>query len=95
MNFYGQTLWSRQGSDAVELKGGGRVEFEAIESLRTRAGARWSNQSEGRNVQFYLGAAWEREHDGRARAKLEGSRMTVPQLKGDTALLETGFVLNP
>jgi outer membrane autotransporter protein len=95
LNLYGQTLWSRQGSDAVELKGDGRVKFDPIESLRTRAGVRWSSQNSNRTGQLYFGASWEREYDGKARAKLEGYRLTTPQLKGDTALLETGFVLNP
>jgi hypothetical protein len=42
-----------------------------------------------------LGAAWEREYDGKARASIHGHRLDTPDLKGDTAVLEAGFVLTP
>jgi hypothetical protein len=94
LKFYGQYLWSRQGSDTVRLSTGEPVKFEAVDSSRTRLGARWSH-SVSQNGQLYLGAAWEREYDGKAKASVHGYRLATPDLKGNTGILEAGFTLNP
>jgi outer membrane autotransporter protein len=92
LELYGQTLWSRQGSDTVRLTTGEPVKFAAVDSQRIRLGARW-NRAVNKNGKLYLGAAWEREHDGKARASIHGYRLATPDMKGDTGLVEAGFTL--
>ncbi|MDR3351608.1 MAG: autotransporter outer membrane beta-barrel domain-containing protein, partial [Zoogloeaceae bacterium] len=92
--FYGQYLWSRQGADSVTLSTGEPVKFAAVDSHRTRLGARW-NQAVTQHGQAYLGAAWEREYDGKAKASLHGYSLAAPTLKGNTTILELGFTLTP
>ncbi|MDR1646794.1 MAG: autotransporter domain-containing protein [Zoogloeaceae bacterium] len=94
IKLYGQVLWSRQGADTVRLSSGEPVKFQAVDSQRTRLGARW-NQRVSENGNLYLGAAWEHEYDGKAKASLHGYRLDTPKLKGDTEMLEAGFTLNP
>ncbi|MDR1646436.1 MAG: autotransporter outer membrane beta-barrel domain-containing protein, partial [Zoogloeaceae bacterium] len=94
LKLYGQYLWSRQGSDTVQLTTGEPVKFAAIDSHRTRLGARW-NQNIATSANLYLGAAWEHEYDGKAKASIHGHRLDTPELKGDTGMLEAGFTLNP
>ncbi|MDR2366208.1 MAG: autotransporter outer membrane beta-barrel domain-containing protein [Zoogloeaceae bacterium] len=94
LKLYGQYLWSRQGSDTVTLTTGEPVKFSAVDSQRTRLGARWS-RAVRENGNLYLGAAWEHEYDGKAKARLHGYRLETPKLKGDTGILEAGFLLAP
>ncbi|MDR1648068.1 MAG: autotransporter outer membrane beta-barrel domain-containing protein, partial [Zoogloeaceae bacterium] len=78
----------------VRLTTGEPVKFQAVDSQRTRLGARWS-QRVSQNGNLYLGAAWEREYDGKAKASIHGYRLDTPKLKGNTGMLEAGFTLNP
>jgi outer membrane autotransporter protein len=97
LKLYGQALWSRQGADTVRLSTGEpaqSVRFAAVDSHRIRLGARW-NRSVSENGKLYLGAAWERETDGKSRASIDGYRPDTPELKGNTGLVEAGFTLNP
>ena len=43
----------------------------------------------------YVGAAWEREFDGRARAYAGGFAIDAPSLRGDTGIGELGLTLTP
>jgi outer membrane autotransporter protein len=44
-------------------------------------------------ARVYLGAAWEHEFDGRARATAYGFETPSPSLRGDTGLFELGLEL--
>ncbi|MDR3158546.1 MAG: hypothetical protein LBU11_05970, partial [Zoogloeaceae bacterium] len=57
-------------------------------------GARWSLDMT-QAARFYLGAAWEREYDGKAKASAHGYRLPTPGLAGNTGFAEAGFTLNP
>jgi autotransporter-associated beta strand protein len=99
LDFYGQYLWSRQGSDTARLASDTlRVKFGAVDSQRTRLGVKW-NQAVSQNGKAYLGVAWEHEYDGKAKASVNffGTRYNIatPDLKGDAGLVEAGFALTP
>lgn len=67
LDVYGKYFWTRVKGDSVRLSTGDPVDFKATDSQRLRAGARFTKVLDGRVVP-YLGAAWEHEFDGRARA---------------------------
>jgi hypothetical protein len=95
---YGQTLWSHQAADTVKL-GFGEVKFDPVTSRRTRLGARWTHTL-GPTTRLTLGAAWEREHEGKAKARFyidDGDSVPIeaPKLKGDTGVFEAGFTVTP
>jgi autotransporter-associated beta strand protein len=94
LNLYGRYFWNRHGSDTVRLTTGSDVKFEAVESRRTRLGLRWNSQNASRTGEFYFGAAWEREHDGESKTRPRGD-WPMPKLKGNTTLVEAGFIFNP
>ncbi|MDR2789236.1 MAG: autotransporter outer membrane beta-barrel domain-containing protein, partial [Candidatus Accumulibacter sp.] len=95
LDLYARYLWTHQGGDTVRLSTGDPLKFEAVDSQRTRLGARWK-QTVAQGTDFYLGAAWEREYDGKARAVGNGAyRLDVPDLRGDTGLVEAGVSVTP
>jgi hypothetical protein len=42
-----------------------------------------------------LGLAWERELDGKARARIEGYKIDAPTLRGETGIAELSLILTP
>jgi outer membrane autotransporter protein len=78
----------------VRLSSGDPVSFEAADSQRLRLGGRLACAV---NEYFspYLGAAWEHEFDGSARAVSSGHAIDPPSLRGDTAMGEIGLSLKP
>jgi len=90
----GKVLWSRLGSDTVQLTTGETVEFDAVTSERTRLGARVS-YALSEQVTPYAGAAWEHEFDGKAGATTNGLALDAPSMGGDTGILEAGLTLTP
>ena len=91
LDLYGKYFWTRQAGDRVTLSTGDPVRFEDADSHRARAGARFSYKV---NDGFapYLGAAYEREFDGRVRASTNGFSLPAPSLYGDTGVWEIGIV---
>ncbi|MDR1349916.1 MAG: autotransporter domain-containing protein, partial [Zoogloeaceae bacterium] len=94
LKFYGQYLWSRQDGDKVTLANGDPVKFESVNSHRTRLGAKWE-YAVNKNATAWLGAAWEHEFDGKAKARYYDDPIDAPKLKGDTGMLEVGLTLTP
>ncbi|MDR3212472.1 MAG: autotransporter domain-containing protein [Azoarcus sp.] len=93
---YGNYLWTHENGDSVRLSTGDPVKFSAVDSQRLRLGARYSQHiGDNKAASAYAGLAWEREFDGKARAKTHGYRIDAPSLKGNTTLLELGLTLNP
>ncbi|MCM5557535.1 autotransporter outer membrane beta-barrel domain-containing protein [Pleomorphomonas sp. JP5] len=90
----GKYIWSRLGSDSVQLTTGETVDFEAVTSERTRLGARVSYALSNK-VTPYAGAAWEHEFDGKARASTSGFAIDAPSMAGDTGIFEAGLTLKP
>jgi outer membrane autotransporter protein len=94
LDLYAQYLWSRQNDDKVKLTTGETVKFSAVDSQRTRLGAKWLYPL-SQQTSAYVGAAWEHEYDGKAKASIYGYKLDAPKLRGDTGMAEIGFHLTP
>ncbi|GHU41963.1 hypothetical protein AGMMS50289_05950 [Betaproteobacteria bacterium] len=94
LDVYGQYLWSHQNGDTVKLTTGETVKFEAVDSQRTKLGAKWHHALNAKTT-AYVGAAWEHEYNGKANASIYGYKLDAPKLKGDTGVLEAGLTLTP
>jgi autotransporter-associated beta strand protein len=94
LDLYGKYFWTRQEGDSVTLSTGDRVRFKDADSSRLRVGGRFAYTV---NEYFspYVGAAWEHEFDGRARATTNGFSIDAPSLRGDTGIGELGLTLTP
>ncbi|MDR3213389.1 MAG: autotransporter outer membrane beta-barrel domain-containing protein, partial [Azoarcus sp.] len=68
--------------------------FKPVDSQRLRFGSRFGYAINER-VSPYIGAAWEREFDGKARAAANGYAMDAPSLRGNTGIGELGLTLAP
>ncbi|MDR2366262.1 MAG: autotransporter outer membrane beta-barrel domain-containing protein, partial [Zoogloeaceae bacterium] len=91
-----QYLWTRQKGDKVRLKGVAAMEldFDAVDSRRLRLAARY-NHALSQTLVGYVGTAWEKEFDGKAKATLNGRKLLTPELKGDSGLVELGLSTAP
>ena len=63
-------------------------------SSRLRFGSRFA-YAVNEYVSPYVGAAWEHEFDGKARASTKGYDMKAPSLRGDTGIGELGLTFTP
>jgi outer membrane autotransporter protein len=70
------------------------VTFEAVDSSRLRFGGRLS-YAVNETVSPYVGAAWEHEFEGKAKAATNGFDIAAPSLKGNTGIGELGLNLKP
>jgi len=87
-------FWTRQQGDSVTLSTGDPVKFKDSDSSRTRLGSRFSYTLTD-HFSPYIGAAWEHEFDGRARATSYGYSLPAPSMKGSTGIGELGFTFTP
>ncbi|GHT90603.1 hypothetical protein AGMMS49545_04580 [Betaproteobacteria bacterium] len=94
LDVYGQYLWSHQNGDTVKLTTGETVKFEAVDSQRTKLGAKFHHTLTTKTT-AYVGAAWEHEYNAKANASIYGYKLDAPKLKGDTGLLEMGLTITP
>lgn len=94
LDLYGKYFWTRQEGDRTGLSTGEQLRFDDIDSSRLRLGGRlaWAVNE---RVAPYVGAAWEHEFDGRARATTNGLAIDAPALRGDSGLAELGLALTP
>jgi hypothetical protein len=92
LDLYAKYFWTRQEGDNVTLSTGDPVSFKAADSHRTRVGARFA-YAVNEYLTPYVGAAWEREFDGKAKATTYGYSIPAPDLKGDTGMAELGLTL--
>ena len=94
LDLYARYLWTRQDSDSLRLSTGERMHFDGVDSHRLRLGARLAYTA-NEYVRPYIGAAWEYEFDGEARATTNGFDIDRPDLKGSTGMGELGITLTP
>ena len=94
LDLYGKYFWTRQDGDSVKLSTGDPVKFDDIDSNRLRGGARFS-YAVNEHVSPYVGAAWEYEFGGKAKATTNDFAIDAPDLKGSTGIGELGFTLKP
>ena len=94
LDMYGKYFWTRQKGDSVTLSTGDPIDFKDVDSNRLRLGSRFS-YTVNDYISPYVGAAYEREFDGKARASTNGYDMKAPSMRGDTGIGEIGFVYTP
>jgi outer membrane autotransporter protein len=94
LDLYGKYFWTRQNGDSVHLSTGEPVKFKDADSSRVRFGGRLAYAINDA-VSPYVGAAWEHEFDGRAKAATNGFDIAAPSLRGDTGIGELGLTLKP
>ncbi len=97
LDFSTKYLWTHQNSDSVTMLGD-PIRFKASDSQRWRSGTRFNyavNTDSGAEFTPYLGAAWEYEFDGKARATVNGRGIDSPSLKGGTGVGELGISFKP
>ena len=97
LDYYGKLFYTRQQGDKVTVGTGATYDFDAITSLRTRLGARYTHQLSEKNA-FYVGLAWQHEFDGESNAivatTLGSASAPAPSMKGDTGIMELGWRVN-
>ncbi|MDR3089443.1 MAG: hypothetical protein LBU39_06460 [Desulfobulbaceae bacterium] len=89
-DFYARYLWTHQNGDDITLSTSDEINFVDIDSHRTVIGARYTWVAKSWLVP-YVGAAWEHEFDGEAKAKVYGYDIDAPSLDGDTGMAEVGI----
>lgn len=94
LDMYGKYFWTRQKGDSVTLSTGDPIDFKDVDSNRLRLGSRF-NYTVNDYISPYVGAAYEREFDGKARASTNGYDMKAPSMRGDTGAGELGLVYTP
>lgn len=94
LDLYGKYFWTRQQGDSVGLSTGEHLSFDDINSSRLRFGGRFAYIL-NEHVAPYIGAAWEHEFDGKARATTNGFDIDTPNLRGNTGIGELGLSLTP
>ena len=94
LDVYGKYLYSYTGSDDARLSSGETYHFDGVDSHRLRVGVRYIHEA-GKNSKGYLGAAYQYEFNGDARAHYQGLDLASPSLKGSSCLMEAGWILSP
>jgi hypothetical protein len=94
LDLSGKYFWTRQEGDSVTLSTGEPIDFKDVDSSRLRLGSRFSYMV-NEYITPYIGAAYEHEFDGKARASTNGYDMKAPSMGGDTGTGELGLVYTP
>lgn len=85
LDLYGKYFWTRQDGDSLTLSTGEALRFDAVDSHRVRVGGRFAYTLND-YVAPYIGAAFEHEFDGTARATTKGFAIDSPSLKGSSGV---------
>jgi hypothetical protein len=94
LDLYGKYFWTHQEGDSLRLSTGDPVDFEAVNSHRLRLGGRFA-YAVNEYISPYVGAAWEHEFAGSARATAYGDSIDAPDLQGSTGIGELGISVRP
>ena len=97
LDLYTKYFWTHQNSDSVSVTGD-PVKFKSADSHRWRGGARFSHTlttESGRAFTPSIGAAYEHEFDGEAKASVYGHSIDSPDLAGGTGMGELGLSFKP
>jgi len=94
LDLHAKYFWTHVGGDSVRLNTGDPVKFDDVNSHRTRLGGRFS-YAVSEQVSPYIGAAWEHEFDGKAKAEAYGYSLGESKISGSTGIGEIGLTLNP
>lgn len=94
LDLHAKYFWTWQDSADTDLSTGEALHFDAVNSHRLRLGGRLT-YAVNEHISPYVGAAWEHEFDGTARATSLGYDLDAPSLKGDTSIGELGLSWTP
>ncbi|MCR5756396.1 MAG: autotransporter outer membrane beta-barrel domain-containing protein [Selenomonas sp.] len=92
--WYGKYFYTYNGSESYRLRNGQEYTNSAVHSHRLRLGIRDAYAINEKN-KAYMGLAWEHEFDGSAYAEHDGMRTDSPTIRGDSYMLELGWVIKP
>lgn len=92
---YAYGMAFRQGKDKYHTNFNDNVDVDNADSLRMRAGLRYTHKFGGDGVRVYVGGAWEREFKGEIKADVNGIKLAnYPTFKGDSGMAEIGAKWN-
>ena len=97
LDFSTKYIAMRQESDSVVIEDE-KIRFAETESSRWRSGAKiaYALESEsGYIFSPYLGASYDREFKGKAKATVNGDAIDAPDLSGSTGIGEVGIAFKP
>ena len=94
LDLHAKYFWTWQDGADTDLSTGETLHFDAVNSYRLRLGGRLT-YAVNEHVSPYVGAAWEHEFDGTARATSLGHSLAAPSLTGDTGIGELGLSWTP
>lgn len=95
LEFYTKSFWTRVDEEKTHSDTGEELKFDAVDSLRTRLGARYSYAIDT-NFSAYIGAAWEHEFDAEADGRYRGTKIwDSPDNEGSSGLGEIGVTFKP
>ncbi|MDR2604277.1 MAG: autotransporter domain-containing protein [Desulfovibrio sp.] len=92
LDVYGKYLWTHQDGDSIRLSTGDPVKFDDVDSHRLRGGGRFA-YAVNEFVSPYIGAAYEHEFDGKAKASTYGYAIDSPDMTGGTGIGEVGLTV--
>ncbi|MDR2820900.1 MAG: autotransporter outer membrane beta-barrel domain-containing protein, partial [Desulfovibrio sp.] len=96
LDLLGRYYWTHQGGATTTLDTGEDITFDADNSHRVRAGARYTyDRYDDKHLSFYVGAAYEYEFDHKIRARVDAGELDVPSLTGPTGIGEIGMIIRP
>ncbi|WP_169783804.1 autotransporter outer membrane beta-barrel domain-containing protein [Campylobacter curvus] len=95
LDLYVKAFYNRMLGDEVEILNT-QYKFKAVNSIVGKLGMKF-NQDINENSAWYIGGAYEREFDGKAKARnLTFSQdITAPSMRGNTGVGEIGFKFLP
>jgi hypothetical protein len=92
LDVYGKYLWTHQDGDSIRLSTGDPVKFDDVDSHRLRGGGRFA-YAINEYISPYIGAAYEHEFDGKAKASTYGFAIDAPDMTGGTGIGEIGLTV--
>lgn len=96
LDVYCKYYYSHQNKDIAILTSGETYDFDGVTSNRVRVGTRYThNYGAMKKSYSYIGAAYEYEFDGNAKASYKGYSTLTPSLKGGSGMLEVGCKVTP
>lgn len=93
LDFSAKYFWTHVDGADVTISGD-PFALQSMNSNLTRLGVRLNHTLKD-NLVGYVGAAWEHEFSGRARATVYGLDAPTPSLAGNTGVIEAGLKLTP
>ena len=98
VDFYGKLFYTHQNGSSATLSTGHVYDFDAIDSVRTRLGCRYTFGIDDTSS-LYAGLAWQHEFSGTASATIHtgaySATAPAPSVQGDTGILELGWKTTP